>query len=309
MPDPVATPGASPTPSATPSASQAGTPADSGTPSVVATPAIQGAAVPGQQATPASTEPPKERWEDILTNARKKTRSEVEAEFRQRYAPYDQFEQDPWSAVHGWLSQASQHSLYGPMVQQWAQQMLQANQPEQEPQADVPIVDANGNVTGYTFSDRQLKSWNSWSQTRQQRELESRLTPLEQRLAAIQEREQAAMAYQQANQQAGATLSELRKNPLFKEHEADVRQAFEDHEEWGDNVHAAWNHVLVTKILPNLGQAEQKAVLDSLSNKSTATTVAPNGTAPGRPSFKSFREAAEYFAVHPEEAKAMANRE
>jgi len=257
--------------------------------------------------TPPVGEPPRERWDQILANARTKTRAEVEAEFREKYGRYDQFEEDPWGAVQDWLSRASQHSQYAPHVQQWAARYLQSLRgtvPTEEPQANVPIVDANGNVTGYTYSDQQLKAWQKWNQFQQQQELEARLRPLEQSAQQMTLRE----SRREAAHQAHTTLADFRTKPYFKEHESEIRQALEEHEEWGDNLHAAYNHVLISKILPTLGQAEQRAVVQTLADKAAGTTVAPGSAAPGRPVFKTFREAAEYYAAHPKEAEAAAVR-
>lgn len=302
---PSSTPSAQPAPAtAAPAASSAGQPSSSPSPAAVQP-------VPG---APASTgEPPKERWNDILDNARKKTRAEVEQEYRQRYGHYDQFEKDPWSAIQGWLQEASQHSLYKSHVQEWAKQYLGSQagprQQGEEPKADVPIVDASGQVTGYTYSDKRLKEWHQWNQAQQQQALDERFRPIEEANRQTREREELAQTYQEAMGQANQTLGALRQLPYFTAHEADIRQALEEHEEWGDNVHAAYNHVLITKILPTLGQAEQQKVIDSLQNKASGATVAPNGAVPNRPAFRSFREAAEYFAAHPDEAARMANRE
>lgn len=318
MPDtltPAPSGGAAPSP--TPAASTPSTPASAtATPAAPASSSTPAAVqpAPASPSAPASAapsnEPPKERWNDILDNARKKTRAEVEAEYRQKYAPYDTFERDPWGAVQNWLQQAQGHSLYGPLVKQWAQSQLAPPPRGEEPQADVPIVDAQGNDTGRrTFSDQQLRKWHQWNQAQQQSELDQRFKRLESDAEARAQRDAQIQAYQQATQQATQTLTELRAKPYFKEHEADIRQALEEHPEWGDNVYAAYVQVLTTKILPMLGQAEQQKVIDSLQSKASGATVSPAGAAPGKPQFRSFADAAKYYEAHPEEAKAMADRQ
>lgn len=253
---------------------------------------------------------PYDRHEAILKNAREKARQEIDAEYQQRYQKYDSFEQDPWSAVQGWLSQASQHSLYRPLVEQWVNQYVGSQDQGQigeEPQANVPIVDSQGNVTGHTYSDSALKQWYQWQQAQQNSALENRLAPLEQYATSLAEREQAIQSHEYSMSRASETLGTLRQQPYFQEHEADIKQALAEHEEWGDNVHAAYNHVLVTKILPNLSNSEQQRVLNDLSLKATGVSVAPGGTGSGRPDFKgSFGNAARYYNDHPEEAAVMA---
>jgi hypothetical protein len=201
------------------------------------------------------------------------------------------------------------HSLYGPLIQQWMQsQQRQAAPVAEEPKADIPVVDASGQITGYTYSDKKLKEWQQWNQAQSQRDIDKRFGPLEQFAKQQQQREYAQQVMHQASQQASQTLGQLREQPYFKEHEADIRQALEAHEEWGDNIHAAYNHVLVTKILPTLSQAEQQKVVDSINQKAGGGTVSPRGTTAGTPQFKSFATAARWYEEHPEEAAAMANR-
>ena len=301
--------------SSTPSAAPVSSPAPA---TAVPAPAISSSsstpsAVQPVSATPASGgEPPQDRWPDILDNARKKTRAEVEQEFRQKYAPYESFERDPWSAVQQWLGEAGQHSLYSPMVKQWAEQYMRAQGPADfgaEPEADVPIVDANGHQTGQTYSDKQLRAWHRWNKAQQDSELNQRFGALEQREQQRAQRDQQHAIQQHAVQSAATTLATLRAMPYFAEHEPAIRHALNEHEEWGDNIHAAYNHVLTTQILPTLGQAEQQKVITSIQQKTSGATVSPIGAASGRPQFKNFRDAAEYFEKHPDEAKVMAERQ
>ncbi len=285
-----------PTPSATPAAS----PSAQATPSAVASPAPV-----STPPTPPANEPPRERWDSILDNARQKTRREVEAEYRQRYGKYDTFERDPWKAVQEWLDQASNHSLYGQHVQQWAQKFNKPAEVGAEPQPDVPIMDAHGNVTGYTYSATKLKEWNKWNQTQRDTELDSRFSKLERNNQELAE----YRSQMQSREWASQTLNDFRAKPFFKEHEARIREVLEEHEEFGDNLHAAYNHVLITEILPKLSQSEQAKALTDLNKKASGNTVTPGASTPARPQFKNFRDAAEYYSKHPEEAAAMANRE
>jgi hypothetical protein len=298
-------------PSSAPSSTPAAATAPSGGASTGSGSASQPtAASAGTPAQPSGqpNEPPRERWNDILDNARRKTRAEVAAEYQERYG---RFEQDPWGAVQEWLDSASKHSVYGPLVNQWTTARVKQSAPPdlgEEPQADIPVVDVQGQVTSHTYSDKQLRKWQKWNQAQSQQALDQRLGSIEQQQQAWQQREQQAHIMQQAHQGAAQTLGALRQQPYFKEHEADIRQALMEHEEWGDNVHAAYNWVLTNKILPTLSQAEQRAVVDSINNKATGASISPRGTATGTPKFKSFKDAARYYEEHPDEAAAAANR-
>ena len=264
---------------------------------------------------PAGTgEPPKERWSEILANARTKTRGEVEAEYRQKYGWADQFKTNPYEFVEGWMDQLAQHPQYSPQLLAKAARLLQsrrgaAKDVGEKPTPDVPIMDANGTITGYTYSDKQHDALDEWRWAQREAKLTERFGPLEQMKTALEQQAEHAELQAQSQEHAQTTLTTLRQNPYFKEHEAKVKAALASHEEWGDNVPAAFNHVLPTEILPGLSQTEQRKVVESLQQKASAGTVSPSGAAPpATPKFKSFAEAQRYYSEHPAEAEAMANR-
>ena len=292
-------------------------------PSTVTTPASSTAApatgAPAAVATqdPArSTEPPRERWDSILDNARTKTRAEVEREFKQKYGWADEFHREPYTFVESWIDQLAQHPQYQQQLLAKAARLLNSRRgshaqaaPPEEPAADLPYVDGQGNVVGQTYSATQLKQWRDWDWAQREATLADRFAPLEQRAQRQEQAEQIAQLQATASQHSQHTLTELRSQPYFKEHEADIKRAFADHPEWGDNLHRAYLHVLTTRVLPKLSQTEQAKVLDSLQTKAAATTVSPQTqTATSKPKFKSFEEAIRYYEAHPEEAAVMAKR-
>jgi hypothetical protein len=283
--------------------------------SATATPGASAAASPAPAPQPSTGEPPAERWADILANTRTKTRSEVEAEYRQKYGWADQFQADPYAFVDRWIDQLAGHSQYGPQILAKAARMLQARRgaaapaTADEPQPNVPIVDTNGNVTGQTYSAEQFKKWQEWSWQQREAALNQRMQPIEQLHQQIRQHAQREQMREVAERETKSTLTELRAMPHFKEHEAAIKQALVDHEEWGDNVHRAYVHVLTSTVLPTLSQTEQAKVLDSLKTKAASGTVNPSGQTPAQtPKFKDFGEAARYYDAHPEEALAMARR-
>lgn len=299
--------GAAPVTSSAPAAQSAPT---------TAAPATSSATVP----VPVTGEPPKERWNDILANTRTKTRAEVEQEFKQKYGWAEEYQTDRWSFVQRQLAELANHPQYAPFVAQTAARILQAQRARngptiEEPKPDVPIVDQSGQVTGYTYSSDRLKEWHRWNQQSTDAKLSERLRPLE-AMREQQEQTRAVLALrEQADTQAADTLTTLRTNPYFTEHEAKVKQALIDHEEFGDNVHAAFNHVLTTEILPGLSRTEQQKVLTSLQTQAAGGSVNPGQTAPSHaPTFRTgnFSRDAEaalrYFAEHPEEAETAAKR-
>lgn len=127
---------------------------------------------------PSTGEPPKERWDAILTNAREKERAAVEADFKSRYAwaegmqPTDVQQLQRWSRAFttdpvGWLSQSiselsSTHPHLVPSLHSEAARILAGArgghapaEPDLTP--DIPVVDQAGNVVSQTFSADRVK--------------------------------------------------------------------------------------------------------------------------------------------------------
>ena len=267
-----------------------------------------------------SGEPPKERWPDILAHARTKTEAEVTArlaqEYRTKYGWADQLQENP-VGFYEWLhDQLASHPEHGPKILAKAGRALQSRRgqtavsgPPERPKPDVPITDAHGNVTGYLYSDKQQDALDEWRWAQREATLNEKFAPLEALTQRIENAEHLAAIRDQADHQTTAVLADLRQQPYFKEHEAAIKTALIEHEDWGDNVYRAYTHVLTTQVLPTLSRTEQAKVLETLQQQAAGSTVNPRGSAPvQKPKFTSFAESARYYADHPEEAAAMANR-
>lgn len=280
-------------------------------------PATQASASPTTAAaasTPApSGEPPRERWDDILNNTRTKTRAEVEAEYRQKYGWADQFSERPYEFVEAWMDQLAQHPQYGPQLFGKAARMLQsrrgvAQATNEEPQPDVPIMDANGNLTGQTYSAKQLKAWRDWDWQQKQSALDERLGPLEQRAKQFEEAQVMAQVQQQSDEFARTTLGELRQDPYFKENESKVKAALMAHPEWGDNIHRAFHHVLQTEVYPSIQRNAEGKVLDTLKTQAAGGSIRPDGAGAATPDFKKMKpeEVMRFMHEHPDIAEQYA---
>lgn len=234
-------------------------------------------------------------------------------EYREQYGWAETFQTNPYPYLEQWLDQAAGHPEMGPKLLAKAARMLQSRRGQatatEEPAPDVPIMDGAGNVVSQTYSAQQLKKWQEWSWQQREAALQERLSPLEQMKTALETRERQAQIDAHSQQHATSTLGALRKSEVFAKHEPQFKQFFAEHEEYGDNVHAAWWDYYQGSIAPTLAQTEQAKVLDHLQTQANGATVHPSGSqVSGPPKFKSFKEASEYFEKHPEEAARMAQR-
>ena len=285
---------------------------ESASPASVATPDTPSGSV--APATPQTTEEfgpvPYARFKEVNDQAKQAR------EWREKYGWAEQFQAEPYTFVESWMDQLAQHPEYAPKLLAKAARMLQARRGQQlpaegpgdEPQADIPVMDSAGNIVNQTYSAPQLRKWREWNKAQEDSALAERLAPLERTHQQLQAAEYHAQLTTQANQAATATLTELRQNPYFTEHEPKVKAALAAHAEWGDDVARAFNYVLTTVVIPTLKQTEQTTVLAHLKTQAAGSTVAPNGrTASDKPVFtdkhgrQDFTKALQYYAEHPED--------
>lgn len=277
-------------------------------------------------ATPSATTPsasapdtkgpiPFDRHEAILRGAYTERDAAQKAlqEHQQKYGWADQFYQNPYGFVENWLDQLVGMPQFEQQVLAKAARMLQSRRGHaaatEEPQPDVPIVDGNGTVTGQTYSAAQLKKWREWDWQQKQAGLDQRLQPLEQMQKSLEQREVMAAIQHQSDQHATATLTKMRQQPWFKEHEAAIKQYFAANEHYGDNLAAATLDYFNEQVLPTIGRNAETKVLETLTTQAAGGTVSPSqSSATQKPKFKDFGEALRYYTDHPDEAAAMAQR-
>jgi hypothetical protein len=274
-----------------------------------ATPAPTATSSPAAPPTPG--EPPRERWDAILSNARAKAKQEAETAARTKYGWADQFQADPYTFVDSWIDQLAVHPEHAPKLFAKAARLLQSRRgrtqesaPE-EPQPDIPVLNGEGQVVNHTYSAKQSKAWHEWKATEQDAALAERFAPLERMRHDMEQFQRDAHARQEAVSHATTRLTALRQNPIFVQHEARIKQALEAHEEWGDDINQAFAYVLTTHVIPEIERTRDTKTLLHLKQQAAGSTVSPNGqVGTTTPKFKSFAEAARYYAEHPESMPA-----
>lgn len=265
----------------------------------------------GTAAAATSTEPgpvPYARFKEINDQLRQAR------EFQESYGWIREAESNPQQYIDQLLTRAENDqamqqwlwSRYGRALQGRRGQRVAEQPVAEEPQPDIPVMDANGQVVSHTYSAKQLKALRAWEKSQMDAALAERLQPLEQMRQQQEQQVQRAQAQQQAFQSATQTLDRLRKSEMFTKHEKEFKAYFAEHEEYGDNVDAAWWSYVEAKVLPNRDAATSQKVLTHLQTQANGASVHPSGTATatGRPKFKDWDEALRYFDAHPEEAAA-----
>jgi hypothetical protein len=188
------------------------------------------------EGSPQPGEPPQERWPDILENARAKAAEEAfkgyewakqttPEQFSQMQQWYQQAAQDPVAFATSVIAELQAHPHYSQQLKSLAARTLSARGQQQAemPAADVEIRDANGQVVGLTYSDKQLALRDQWQQQQWLKQVDERLAPLQQTAKAVE----LQRATEAADKFAGEVIGDLSKLPGFKEHAKEIRAELE----------------------------------------------------------------------------------
>lgn len=258
--------------------------ATTGTPDAVTT-------TPAPQTTPQG-EPPKERWESILQNAREKSKAEVEQQYgwakqiadagvkpeqvHEMFSWYQQAGSDPVGFAQTLVTELLADARFAPQMRSHAARILgtRPSQPQVAEAAtlepDIPVADESGRVVARTYSAERVKQIVADAV---QEALAREVEPIKRDYEVTRrEREQQRISAE-VNALAGKELSKAEKLPHFKDYQTQITEVYGAHPEY--SLQDAYLDVLQTTILPKLTQQQQSKVLDDLKSKAAAAALNP----------------------------------
>jgi hypothetical protein len=237
-------------------------------------------------------EPPKERWADILENARTKARDEAVAQWKEQYGwaekvnpdilqkmaqVYSQMATDPVAFTQQMVRELTQHPQYSQQLRSMAAKTLAQRQQQAQPTGDLPVIQLED---GRSVDLNALKR--QW-----QDEIDQKYAPALQTAEQLKQERAIQAAQAQADSFATSFYADLQKLPSFKEHEREIKARIaanplqSDHP---DAVRAAAFQAYHEVVLPKLGQQAQSKLLDNLQQKAAASTSPnPGSAAPTAP--------------------------
>lgn len=243
----------------------------------------------------ASGSMPVDRHKAVLTNARKKTRAEVEQEFRERLGWADKLDRQRvehgLSILNG-LEKDKEHTLRSLAT------LLGVNlappaapaEPEGPPPPDVKLEDGSE-----FYSAKQLAKLHEWKDA----QYEQKLQALEQRYQPLIHERHLTQLRSEAATEANQTLAECRQSwPSFTALEGDIKERMKANPAL--SLERAYIQAFAAKGLPALQAAHQTDRASQLTRKAAASLPPPGAARPVTPrpySERSTRDiAAEVFA-------------
>lgn len=225
----------------------------------------------------ASGSMPVDRHKAVLTNARNKTRAEVEREFQSKYGWADQF--DRTRAEHG-LGILNGLDKNPEQTLRHLAAVLGVNfappapkEPEGPPPADVKLEDGSEFYTAPQMA--KLLAWKDSQIDAKLQQIDSRYKPLIERQVQSEMREASTA-------EAGQTLAECRaKWPSFQPLENDIKQLMTDDPRL--TLERAYITAFAAKGLPALEQQYQTDRASQLQRKAAASTAPPGSARPVTP--------------------------
>jgi len=255
------------------------------------------------QQTPQKGEPPRERWDSILENAREKVRTEEfgwakgvdRQEFESARSWLDLANQNPMQALDRFVrtiatSNEGKQALRSYMGRMLGQRPAAAPQQGQQspggedtmPGPDIPTSESNGQPVVYSAS--RMHQLLEWQQRQLMTKFGEQLQPFQEDREQRQAREAQERQAAQHRNYADVSVSALEKKPGFKEHKAEIVAVYSaipvhDPRSEGEKLRDAYDQVVGSK----RDTITRQQTVDDIRRKAGANTVPANSSAPPAP--------------------------
>lgn len=233
-------------------------------------------------------EPPKERWPDILQNARVKEREavmqQVASEYGDSLRVVESLRADPVGTVAQLISELQADPRFAQQMASHAARTLRASRAGAALESDEPQPDLDAGNGVLLYSAQQQAKREAWLQSRWQGEMQQALAPVQQDLRARQERDAKAQATQQLLSETGQKLQQWTSRPHFTAHKDTIRAKQAEYyqqgwDSWGA-LAQAYADVITTQVLPKAQQQTEQSMVAQAAQKLRAATANPSTTAP-----------------------------
>ena len=240
-------------------------------------------------------EPPPERWDSILANARTKARDEALAEHRDHLEVVRRLREDFPGTLAQLLEEGSSDPRFSQQLTAKAAAILEARtkaaQANREPEADLQTADG-----ALVYSAERLRQWHQWNQTQTEQKLTAQFAPLQQLQQRFEQHQQVQQAAHKAAEIAEKRGAQWKAMPFFMDHQAEIvtRQAelyeqlkgqpgFDPVSAPWDALQDAYREVVSTKAVPQLRSAQTGQFIADAARKRAGSSSDPAASAPAQP--------------------------
>ena len=245
-------------------------------------------------------EPPRERWDTILANARTKAREDALAEHREHLEVVQALKADFPGTLARLLEEGAGDPRFSDLLTAKAAALLNSRKQEakanQEPEPDLQTADG-----AMVYSADQLRKWHQWNQKQTTAQLTEQFKPLQEMQEQFVQHREAQKLTQEAisiAEERGATWKAM---PFFADHKeailtrqqeiyAEAEAASKRGEGRFDPVNTPWlalqqaySEVVTAQAIPKLQSQQTDSLVATAARKRAASSSDPAAAAPAQP--------------------------
>lgn len=252
------------------------------------------------QPSGAKGEPPRERWDSILENARTKAREETLAAHKDHLEVVRRLQEDFPGTLAQLLEEGSIDPRFSEQLTSRAAAILAARnktvKADIEPEADLQTADG-----ALVYSADQLRKWHQWNATQTEKKLSAQFAPLQQLQQRFEQHQQQVQMAQEAASVAEERGATWKSMPFFADHKdailsrqaelyAEAHAAAQRGERRFDPVNTPWEalqrayaEVVSTQALPQFQSQQTNTLVAQAARKRAGSSSDPAATAPAQP--------------------------
>jgi hypothetical protein len=244
-------------------------------------------------------EPPKERWDSILANARTKAREEALAEHKNALEIFKSLQSDLPGTLTQMLEEAAGDQRFSDQITAKAAAILNARKAQakadSEPQPDAVMRYEDGTQEP-TYTPAQQRKWAEWNSRQMKSGLLNDLKPLlemKEQIDAHRETQRVTQEAVSVAEKRGATWKSM---PFFEDHKGAIlerqKALFADASQQPgfDAVNGPWEllqqayaEVVQTQALPKLQSQQTDSLVAQAARKRAGSSSDPAASAPAQP--------------------------
>lgn len=250
---------------------------------------------PQDTAKPETGEPPRERWDTILTNARTKAREETLAEHKAAVELMQSLRSDFTGTLAQLLDEAAGDSRFSEAITAKAAALLNARKQQathqEEPQPDLQTPEG-----ALVYSAEQFRKWQDWNVRQVERRLSEQfkpLTELSQQFTTAKERAAMVAQAQQWGQKQAAMWKQM---PHFSDHKDAIlarqgelytemaqQPGFDPAQAPIEALQRAYAEIVTTQALPKLQAQQTDTMIADAAKKRAGSSSDPAAMPPAQP--------------------------
>lgn len=252
----------------------------------------------------AKGEPPRERWETILANARTKAREEALAEHKQHLEVVAELKRDFPGTLARLLEEAAVNPQYSETITAKAAALLSARKQsakaDQEPQPDA-VTRFDDGTQEPSYSPAQQRKWLEWRERQMKSGLLNEFKPLLEMKQQLEAHKQRQKDEETALQTVQTRWSEWESMPFLKENMEPIKarqieiynamearakesgQPFDLANAPFQALSAAYREIVGSQVLPKLQSQQTDSLVATAARKRAASSSDPAAAAPAQP--------------------------